>query len=166
MNHHSLKSAASFLMILSVILSVLVFSANASELPKEDLQATRVLHYSDGSYDVITICQNDPGGHRAFTYGHVTTSHYTSSNVLVWTVKLHGTFSYNGTTSNCVNAYTTVDFYESGWSVISESTSRSGNTAYNAVELGKKILGITYTMEYTMEHVNQSLSCDKNGNLS
>ncbi len=161
MKHH-LKSAASFVLILSIVLSFLVSPSNASELRNEDLQDVRLRYYSDGSYDVIMICQNDPGFYRAFTNGHVSTSHYTSSNVLVWTVKLFGAFSYNGSSSNCVNAYTTVDFYESGWSVLSESTGHSGNTAYNSVELGKKILGVTFTMEY----LNQSLSCDKDGNLS
>lgn len=157
-----------FIRLFSIFLClVILFSCGASiafgyNAEKETTVSVHIQEYSDGSYDVIAICQNDPGYYRAFTYGSISTSHYTSSNVLVWTVKLFGTFSYNGSSSNCVNAYTTVDFYESGWSVLSESTGHSGNTAYNSVELGKNILGITHTME----RLNQSLSCDKDGNLS
>lgn len=149
-----------FVLVLCLLTSVMVPVFAESE---EGVQVSNtVIYHADGSRDEIEIVVF-PGfkGTNQIT-GSKTNKHYSSSNELIWKVKLTGTFQYNGTTSICVNAYSTVNLYQSSWTVISENTTHSGNTAHSVVTLGKYIAGVLMTAGYS----NLSLSCDKNGNLS
>lgn len=149
-----------FMLVLCVLTSVMIpVSAETEEVAPV---SHTVVYHADGSWDEIEIVVF-PGikGPDQIT-GSKTNKHYSSSNQLIWKVTLTGTFQYDGTTSVCANAYTTVNLYQSGWTVISENTTHSGNTAHSVVTLGKYIAGALMTAGYS----NLSLSCDKNGNLS
>ena len=153
---------------LSLLLSLLfVFSffsnlAFCKEQANSFIVSSHIITNPDGSWYETIITQSEPIDTRNSVTGCTTKSYYSSENELVWRVKLYGTFTYNGSNSSCTNAYTTINLYKSGWSVISENTSHSGNTASTAVILGLKVLGVTLPAA----NVNLTLSCDKDGNLS
>ena len=147
---------------LSLLLVFSVFSSSVFCYEKLDAPVfEKTVFHPDGSRDEV-ILQVEPCGNRSIITGHITATHYSSSDELIWRVKLTGSFTYNGVVSNCTNAYTTINFYQSGWSVISENTTHNANVAATTVELGKNVLGIVYPMRT----VNLSITCDKDGNLS
>ena len=120
-----------------------------------------IITFEDGSYLEIVVDEcatraiNTKNGYKTYTF-------YDSSDDLKWQAKLNATFTYNGTTSSCTSASCTVTIYDSKWYEISNTTSRSGNTATTQLTMGRKFLGITVSKpEYTI-----TLTCDKNGNLS
>lgn len=150
------------LLLLSLLVSTFGIPAFASE-PEDDILISRsVVYHDDGSWDEIVVNCFPASRSVMQITGSVSKKHYDSSNQLVWKVKLTGTFQYDGTSSVCTNAYTTVNLYQSGWTVISENTTHSGNTAHSVVTLGMYVGGALMTAGYS----NLSLSCDKNGNLS
>ena len=161
MNRHFLH-LLSALLSLFIVFSCISIVSFCSESEKYVTVSSTIVEYSDGSWDQIVVTQSEPGCNRSTITGHVTTTRYSSTDELVWRVKLTGTFTYNGIVSSCTNAYTTVTFYQSYWSVSSEVTTHSANTASNSVVLVQKFLGATLNEMY----VNQTLTCDKDGNLS
>ena len=161
MNRRVLPLLSALLSLFIVFSCISIFSF-CSEDEKYVTVSSTIVEYSDGSWDQIVVTQSEPGRNRSTITGHVTTTRYSSTDELVWRVKLTGTFTYNGVVSSCTDAYTTVTFYQSGWSVSSEQTEHHANVASNSVVLVKKILGITLLEMY----VNQTLTCDKDGNLS
>lgn len=154
------------LRLFSLVLSLFIVFSVISSLAfcSEPLDASvfrKTVHHPDGCWEEIVL-QFEPCGNRSIITGHITEKYYSSNNELLWSVKLTGSFTYNGVVSNCTNAYTTINFYQSGWSVISENTTHNANVAATTVELGKNVLGIVYPMRT----VNLSITCDKDGNLS
>ena len=145
-----------------LLLSLLVSSIYAFEdQDRTVISVTTILH-EDGSRDIITILAYDTGRTTNTITGSVIRDNYSSENELVWRVKLTGTFTYDGTTSSCTDAYTTITFYKSGWSVLAENTGHTGCTASTNVMLGKNVLGVVLHAAT----VNLTLTCDKDGNLS
>ena len=151
------------LLLVSLLVSTFGIPAFASEPEDGVLISHKVVYHDDGSREETDIVAyaSPQKGVKQIT-GSTTKRWYDSSNQLVWKVKLTGIFQYDGTSSICTNAYTTVNLYQSGWTVISENTTHSGNTAHSVVTLGMYVGGALMTAGYS----NLSLSCDKNGNLS
>ena len=152
-------------MVIPVILSFfLLFTASPVSADAADnaVLSRTVVDFDNGSREETTVLQYASDPARGVITGEKIKNHYSQSRELVWRVKLTGSFTYNGTTSSCTEAHTEIYFYKSGWSVVSENTTHSGNTASTSVILGKNVLGVTMPGAY----VNLSLSCDKDGNLS
>lgn len=84
-------------------------------------------------------------------------SYYTSSNKLLWTVNLTGTFSYNGSSATCTKTSCSITNLNSGWSVKSKTATKSKNKAIAKVTMHQNG-GYDVTKELT-------LTCDKNGKL-
>ena len=116
--------------------------------------------FSDGSKEVITTTKS-LNAYNQVTANRTSTL-YTADNKIIAKVTLTGTFSYNGIASICTNARANVTIYLSGWSIVSEDTGHSGNTASTEVELAMKILGITVQSKI----VNSTITCDKDGNIT
>lgn len=123
---------------------------------------SQVVYYDDGSYEVITV--EKTGGARAstITSGTVTHDRYSTAGTLEWKAVLKASFSYNGSTSTCISVnIPVVTIYNDNWSVVSQTSSKSGNTATANITMGlKQIIG-TSKVPITL-----TLSCDKYGNLS
>lgn len=136
-------------------------------LPVQALAAaddSKVVYYSDGSYSVTTIETDACSMARAASTksGTVKREHFSSAGDLQWKVTLKATFSYNGSTSSCTSVDNVgVNIYNNDWSMISKSSSKSGNTATANVTMGLAQLIGTSKVPVTL-----TLSCDKNGNLS
>lgn len=119
------------------------------------------IFFDDGSYIVVRVedvsarATNVRSGNKYLTY-------YDGSDNVEWEAKLTGSFTYNGTSATCTSASCTVTIYENAWYEISNTTTRSGNTATTQLTMGEKFLGITISKpQYTI-----TLTCDKDGNLS
>ena len=112
---------------------------------------TTVLH-EDG-YIVAEIITNT----SKFKTATKKLSYYTSSNKLLWTIHLSGTFSYNGSSSSCTKASCSISNLNSNWSVKSKSVTSSKNIARAKITMHQKGGG-NLSKELT-------LACDKNGKL-
>jgi len=85
-----------------------------------------------------------------------------SNNNLIWKITLQASFSYNGTTSSCIAAYSYSTVYSGNWSEDSNTTVPSANTAVAHVEMVRKVLFIIVERQ----NVVLTLSCDKDGNIT
>ena len=120
-----------------------------------------IIHFEDGTYMEVTIGEastratNTKTGYKKYTFRN-------NKDEILWEATLSATFTYNGTSSSCTSGSCSVSISNNNWYVVSNSTTRSGNTATTHLTMGKKFLGITIDKpEYTI-----TLTCDKNGNLS
>lgn len=126
------------------------------------------IDYCDGSYCIIrtdaeTIYDNYNNPiNRSTVSGSKEQKYYSSDDILQWTVKVKGNFTYNGTTSSCTSASHTVTINNSSWYTYSQNSYASGNTAIANVVLKKKHLGVVVSTQ----NVHLVLTCDKYGNLS
>lgn len=82
-----------------------------------------------------------------------------SSGNNLWYLKVHGTFTYNGTSSTCTASSVTAGSNTSLWKLSNKNTSRYGSTA-NAAVTAKRYKG-----SQVIETINRSisLSCSKTG---
>lgn len=138
-----------------IFAGVLPIPGNATERPLE------TVYYDDGSYMTVEIITNmarttwSVTGSKQYTY-------YDGNSVSQWKAVLTGTFTYDGSSSNCTSSNVDVTIYDSSWYVISQFASKTGNKANASVTMGEKLVGGTVTRV----PVNLSLECDANGNLS
>ena len=93
--------------------------------------------------------------------GTIQKLHYTEDGKLAWRVTLTATFKYNGVYSNCESASTKVETFLSGWSKLSENTSKSGSSASTSVKMKYSSILLTgYAGSADLK-----ISCDADGNL-
>lgn len=94
--------------------------------------------------------------------GNKTYTYYDSNDDAQWKAVLTGKFTYTGSGATCTSSSVSTTIYDSSWTVISKSATKSGNKAKASVKMGDKVEGtITTTVP-----VSLTLSCDANGNLS
>lgn len=152
-----MRKIISLLLIFVLLVGFLPNGAQALEVSERG----NTIIFEDGSYIEIHVAESLTRAANTKS-GTKTYSCYDSSDNLQWQAKLCASFTYDSTTSSCASASCTVTIYESKWYEISNTTTRSGNTATTALTMGKKFLGITVSKpEYTI-----TLTCDKDGNLS
>lgn len=143
-----------------VLVFVIIISLLTLECFATDTSKTEIEYLEDGSY-IITTTQEVYVRATNTKVGTRTKSQYDSDNVLDWQVILRGEFTYTGTSSTCTSSTISVNIYDSAYSKVSSSSSKSGNTANGSATISRKVLGVTVaTNTYPL-----SLSCDKNGNL-
>ncbi len=94
--------------------------------------------------------------------GTKTKNHKNASGKILYTIKVNGTFTYNGNTSTCTAASATATSSMSDWKVISKSASKSGNKAIAKATMKQYYDGSVIQTTYP----SVTLSCDKNGKLS
>lgn len=131
------------------------------EVYAEEATSESTEYFEDGSYVVTQIsfketrASNTRSGSKAKTY-------YASDNTKLFSLTVHGVFTYNGSTASCTSSSFAYNVYDSSWSFKSATASKSGATATASGTFVKKVLGIT-TMTKTL---TPTLTCDKDGNLS
>lgn len=161
----TLKKLLTFL--LAVILSV-TFSNSVFAYPQSSsLPNAEYTYYSDGSY-TVSVITNETSNNNSYTRAtntvtkSKTSTHYSSSNVKLWYVKVTGTFTYDSKTSKCISSQVSAGSYNNSWKISNKSASTSGSTAI-ASATAKLYTGtvISQTKQETVK-----LTCDKNGNFS
>ncbi len=114
-----------------IILSVLLCTPSIA-LGKPQANTT---YFEDGSYLVRTVIEIKPDfavsptATTSTKSGIATEDYYNSKNELVWSLSVHGTFSYDGTTAEATASRYSYEVYDSDWSFKSGSASCSGATA-------------------------------------
>lgn len=150
-----MKKCIAVLLAFVLVCSMVPLGASASQV------ATNRLDFEDGSYVIIKVTENpmrasgSKSGNKEYTF-------YDSNGTAHWKATLHGSYSYTGSSAKCTSSSMDVAIYKNGWSVLSKSSSKSGNTASGYANMGEKVLGVI-VREIP---VSLSLTCDANGNLS
>lgn len=152
------RKFSGFLLVIVLLYAMLPQYALAAETADDPAE---IVALENGDYIVVTIEEFDTratqlkSGNKKYTYTN-------NSGEVEWIITLYGTFTYTGSTSTCTASSVDVTINASKWYVVSETESKSGNTAKADVTMGRKFLGIT------VEKIdnNITLTCDKNGNLS
>lgn len=163
-----MKKTLALVLTLIFIISNLSFSASAKEKGGNIYGGiiTEIEYLDDGSY-IVTYLEDSiiiQGGDspQSTTVSKAKTKRFfDSSDNLVWSVRVKGTFQYDGTTSTCTKSEGTANSYNPIWSIISYSASKSGSTA-TATATARKTVGNSYT-DYTR---SVSLTCSPTGSFS
>lgn len=133
-----------------------VLAADHSEDPQT------VVFFKDGSYLVTTIVPdvqavmsergsvNTKGGTKHYDY-------YNGSHELMWTFRVHGTFTYDGYRAEATSADYSYDIYSSAWSF---DNATAGYTGATATATG------SFTRYTLPNSVTVSLTCSAKGVLS
>lgn len=148
-----------------IIVLILVLSLLCVAMPvcvsAQTVTSESRIDFEDGSYMITTIEESTSLSRTTKNHNKIQ-RYYNANNVLEWRIVLIATFTYDGSTVSCIAAGCNADVYASNWTVISESSSRSGNTAYGYATMGLMTAGIIIDRpSYTL-----TLTCDKNGNVS
>ena len=88
--------------------------------------------------------------------------YYDSKDILLWSVSLKGTFTYNGKTSACTAASVSYEIFDKNWKMTDASASKDGASAKGYFSVKQYKLGIPLK---TFEK-NIILTCDCNGKVS
>lgn len=145
----------SFVLVLLVFITILPMTVYAED------KSENVVYFEDGSYLTIFIDKEYLRASGSQT-GRKTYQYTDSDGDIAWKVVLNGTFTYTGSSAQCISSSVDVTLYISGWYVVSESAGKSGSSATGNVTMGLKMLGVTIKkVPLTM-----TLTCDANGNLS
>ena len=112
----------------------LVFSASfavpvqAADIPVSE--NSYITYLPDGSYYVTTVrADYATASSQKQISGHKDIIKYNSGNEKVFSLTVHGTFTYDGTTSKAVSASYSYTIDDSFWSFSDGSAAYSGNTA-------------------------------------
>lgn len=152
------KKKLIFLSSLLLAFSLLFSVAVQAQAPQSVLVSQHTEYYEDGSSCVISVYQDVPSTRASgTTRGYKDYDYKDERNVIVWTLTVYGSYSYNGISATCTNASYGYTIHNNAWSRVSGSASRSGNTA---TAYG------TFTKSGQNQSASVSLSCDANGNLS
>lgn len=142
----------------------LVFSASfdvpvqAADIPVSE--TSYITYLSDGSYYVTTISVDySAASSQKQISGHKDIIKYSISNEKMFSLTVHGTFTYDGTTSKAISASYSYAIDDPFWSFSGGSAVCSGNTATASGTF--KYLLILYSETPTV-----SLSCSPTGVLS
>lgn len=120
-------------------------------------------YYEDGSYSITYFETNTISAMAATT--KTTTkvyNYYNSKNEKQWTVKLTGTFKYDGKSAVCTKSSTSYTIYNDKWKVKSAAASKSGRTSKGEFTVKYYVLGVaTKTVNKTL-----TISCSNTGSFS
>lgn len=151
-----MKRFLTLALALCICIMVPMTGVYAEEIVGEDIE-----YLADGSYFITRIVSVDSRAASTKSGAKVKT-YYDSEGTKLFTLKVHGTFRYDGSTVTCIDASYTYEIFDSAWSLKSATASKSGATATASGTFVKKILGITMNTKT----LTPTLTCDKNGNLS
>lgn len=151
---------------LATIIFLLLFSISASADTKAVVEVSTIhIEYLDNgdSIETVLLCEelkSIDGAKSSSKRGAKTLNYRDSNGSVLWSVTVIGTFSYNGTTSYCTSCSHSTTSPGATWSIVSSSSSRSGNIA-TATATAKNTGAGTYYHTLTV-----TLKCNANGVLS
>lgn len=151
-----MKRVFSALIVLLLLVGMLPLSVSAAT----EVTDKEVIWFEDGSR-VEIITEKSLARVPNTVTGSKTKNYYDANNNLDWTAKLTATFAYSGSYYTCTTANCVVTRYDTSWSVISNNTVRSSNTATTRLTMGLSSGGATYQYPYTIK-----LTCSSTGTLS
>ncbi len=141
-------------MFYTIIFSTSVFAT--------DLQSVQT---SEDGFIVETIIEDesDPSFFSTSTVKKKkTTTYKNSSGSILWSVTVHGTFTYNGSSAKCISSSVSTTCPNTNWKISSKSASKSGATA-SATASAKQYQNHLYLKTITK---TVKLTCSKTGKFS
>lgn len=133
-----------------------------------ELAPAEIEYLDNGDYLVTTITDDPVSPSDVATLATKkwktstkTTRYYNSAGDVLWTAAVRGTYWYDGSSSACTYDLAIATAPGSTWSIKSQSSSRSGNTATAKVTATHK--GAILSQDYTK---TVTLKCSKTGVLS
>ena len=151
------KQILSAILMIIVFLSSFVLPAGAKEADTAVTTTEVELLDNGDSIETELITYTVLGGAKATKSGQKTKSYKNSSGAVMWSVTVYGTFSYTGSSATCTSASRSTTCPGSGWTIVSSSASKSGNTATAKATAGYNNSNFSLTV---------SLKCSANGTLS
>lgn len=146
-----------FTVFLALSILLMPITANASETN------TNIEYIGDGIYLETYIEDTEISTFAANTITKTKVGNYKNdAGTLLYTIKVTGTFTYNGTTSTCTSSSVTATTYVSDWKVISKSASKSGNKATATAIFSQYLNG--HLIQSKMPTI--TLTCSATGVLS
>ena len=143
-----------FILVITMLLftAIPVYAADINGIDPDD----EIVYFDDGSYAVISLQTDDisKGNTKTASKSY---KYYNSSDVLQWTFKVTGTFSYNGTSATATAVSTSYTISNNSWTYDHATKSKSGNTVTGTGYFENS--GITKTGTVTIK-------CSKNGVIS
>mgnify|MGYP000004731735 FL=1 len=151
------KIYASFLTVLTQLGTTPVFALN------EESNTQIVERLEDGSYIEVTI-EEIPTLTRSNTKkGNKTTYYKNTYDVILWSVKTSGSFTYYGSTAKCTAASVDTQCPAINWKLSNIRSSKSGASAYGYAT-AKSYNGLGMVLQTINETVK--LTCSPSGTLS
>lgn len=151
-----------FLSIFSVSLLVCTLSMNIFASGMVEKNISIEYQSQDGIY-YETILEEEPSNTRSSTKsGSKTVNCKNSKGKILWSVKVHGSFTYNGKTATCTSSTVSTTCPASNWKISSSSAWKDGANAIAKATAKKYSSGIVTKTE--TETV--TLHCSPSGKLS
>lgn len=151
------KRITSAILVITALLSALVITAAAQETSSRVISTEIEILPNGDSIETELITYTMLGGAKATKSGQKTKSYKNSSGAVMWSVTVYGTFSYTGSSATCTSASRSTTCPGSGWTIVSSSASKSGNTATAKATARYNNSNFSLTV---------SLKCSANGTLS
>lgn len=150
-----------------LLVSALIFTTNISEAKADtvSLVSQNTIYLSNGMYIetiIVEECSNSTFATTNTKTGSKIAYIKNSSNTTIATFKITGTFTYDGSTSQCTAASHSSTVTNSSWTFTFKSANRLTNRAIGQYILETKQSGIT------VNKVSDTitLTCSPNGTLS
>ena len=118
------KIFASFLTVLTLLGTTPVFALN------EESNTQIVERFEDGSYIEVTIEEISTLTRSNTKKGNKTTYYKNTYDVILWSVKTSGTFTYDGSTAKCTAASVDTQCPAINWKLSNIRSSKSGASSY------------------------------------
>lgn len=151
------KQIISAIFIITVFLSAFVLPT-AAKVSDSAVTTTEVELLPNGDViETVLVTFEQPDGAKSTASGQKTKKYKNSSGAVMWSVTVYGTFSYNGSSATCTSATRSTTCPGSGWTIVSSSASKSGNTA--TAKATARYNNSDYTRSVTLQ-------CSANGTLS
>ena len=152
-----------------IFLSVLSVSLLAGTLPMNifasgtDEKIISVEYQAEDGIYYETVLEEEPSDTRSNTKsGSKTVNCKNSKGKILWSVKVHGSFTYNGKTAKCTSSTVSTTCPASNWKIASSSAWKDGANAMAKAIAKKYVAGIVTKTE--TETV--TLHCSSSGKLS
>ena len=148
--------------IIALLLSILaVPTAHASEWPTTNANVENIVYLSDGGY-MITVVTEEKEHASVFSAtqtksGSKTSTVYSATGNKLYSLTVHGTFSYNGTSATANSSSYSYSDESPLWNFSSASSYCSGATATASG---------TFKSSLTSKTLSVSLTCSASGTLS
>ena len=158
-----MKRILSFMLCILMLTSILTFTAGASESSAVTKVVSQETEYLDnGFYIVTTVTETyDVASARATMQsktGSKTANLYNSSNTILYSLTVYGTFQYNGVYSKATASSYSYTVDPTYWTFSSGSSSYSDNYATATATFKPVLLGSSRTQSVTV-------SCSEDGTI-
>lgn len=152
-----MKKCLTYLLVTMILINSMGLDVFATEIPISE----SITKLEDGSY-YITVIEETTSPRSTTKSGTKTSRYYSSSDELLWSVTVKGTFSYTGSSAKCTASSVSTTCPNDNWKITSKSSSKSGAKA-SATATAKR-----YASSVPVQTVTKTvtLTCSPTGILS